>query len=128
MFHADKPSAPQNLRVTEVYKDYVVISWDAPKQDGGSPIKGYTIERADAKRRNFTSAGTVDADTFSFKVTKLYEGSEYLFSVSAENAIGQSEPAMLQEPVKARLPFGKYRGYICTCTCSPLDEYNDGLF
>jgi titin len=103
----DKPSAPQNLRVIEVNKDYVILAWDTPKHDGGSPITGYTIEKADTKRKNFTSAGTVDADCRQFKATKLIDGTEYLFKVCAENAIGLSEPAALAEPVTARLPFGE---------------------
>lgn len=76
--------------------------------DGGSPIKKYNVEKADAKRRNFAGVGNVDADTLTFKISKLYEGSEYLFKVFAENEIGQSEPATLDEPVKARLPFGEH--------------------
>ncbi len=47
---ADKPSPPRNLRVTDVSKDYISLAWDVPEFDGGSPIKGYNIEKADTKR------------------------------------------------------------------------------
>ena len=105
----DKPSSPLNLHVKEVNKEYVVLVWDTPKSDGGSPITGYTIEKADTKRNNFTSAGTVEPDSRQIKATKLIEGTEYLFRVFSENVIGLSEPATLTEPVLARLPFGKQK-------------------
>jgi len=101
----DKPSAPQNLRVKDVSPDNITLVWDEPEVDGGSKITGYTIEKADVKRRAFGSAGSTRSDTMEFQVTKLYEGNEYLFKVYAENAVGQSEPASLSEPVTAKLPF-----------------------
>ena len=84
-----------------------MISWDAPKSDGGSPITGYIVEKRDVSRTSYTKAGTVDGKTFTLKVEKLVEGKEYTFQVAAENEIGQSDWAKLDEPVIARLPFGK---------------------
>ena len=49
-FNVDKPSPPKNLRVTDVSKDYITLEWDVPESDGGSPLKGYNIEKADTKR------------------------------------------------------------------------------
>jgi titin len=102
----DKPQAPKNVHVVEVYKDYITIAWEAPDNDGGSPIKEYIVEKADTKRRSFINAGTTDQFTTKFKVTKLYEGNEYIFQVSAVNGIGQSAPAV-SEPQVAKLPFGE---------------------
>ena len=103
----DKPSPPRHLAVVEIYKDYVTVTWQVPESDGNSPITGYVVEKADAKRRTFTTSGKTDSDTLKFKVGQLYEGKEYLVRVMAENAMGQSEPVCLLEPVTARLPFGK---------------------
>ena len=100
---------PRNLAVAEVYKDYITVVWEEPENDGGSAITGYLVEKADGKRRNFTSAGSTDAQTLKMKVTKLYEGNEYLFRVIAENAIGQSEPVTMDEPITAKLPFGEFK-------------------
>ena len=40
-----------------------------------------------------------------FQISKLVEGNEYLFRISAENAIGASDWTTTNEAVKARLPF-----------------------
>jgi hypothetical protein len=103
----DKPSSPLKLRVKEVSKDYVVVAWDVPENDGGSPITGYTVEKKDVKKTSFMNAGRVDANSLEMKVNKLVEGNEYYFRVAAENAIGESDWATMDEPVKARLPFGE---------------------
>ena len=126
---SDKPSPPQNLVASEVNKDHVTLKWEVPKFDGGSKITGYVIEKADTGRRTFMTAGTTDEFTLTFKVTKLVEGNEYLFKVSAENAIGTSDPATLSDPITAKLPFGmcillvltkKYR--YCTHLCVSHDS------
>ena len=101
-----KPGAPKDLRVKEVYKDYVVLAWDAPEYDGGSPLTGYYIEKRDVTKKSFVKVENVNSSTLELKIPKLVEGKEYQFNVYAENAIGTSLPATLAEPVKARLPFG----------------------
>ena len=105
---ADRPSCPQNLRVTEVHKDYACLAWDIPESDGGSPITGYNIEKRDASKTNWMSAGNSDGKTLNFRVTRLFEGTDYHFRVTAENKIGTSEPTELDKPVTAKLPFGEY--------------------
>jgi len=104
---SDKPSAPQNLRVTAVSKDSVSLAWDEPAHDGGAPVRQYVVEKADVKRGVFSEVGDTQPDTRQLKATKLLEGNDYMFRVSAENEIGQGKPASLAEPVTAKLPFGE---------------------
>ena len=68
----DKPSAPQNLQVTNVQRDSIAISWQPPTDDGGAKITGYTVERRDAMKTSWTNAGRVDAETLNLKVSKLW--------------------------------------------------------
>ena len=103
---ADKPGAPRELQVTEQHKESIAFSWEAPESDGGAPITKYVVEKADAKRAVFAVIGETDATTRFYRATKLYEGSEYLFRVAAENAIGQGPPVTLAEPIIAKLAFG----------------------
>ena len=106
-FYPGKPSAPQTLQVVEVSKDYAVLRWEAPESTGGSDITGYTIEKHDTSKTTWSTAGTVDGGTHTFKVPRLFEGSSYLFRVSAENKIGVSEPVELTQKVTAKLPYGE---------------------
>jgi len=122
----DKPSAPQNLRVTAVNKDSVTLAWDEPDHNGGAPVKRYVVEKADVKRGVFSEAGDTDPATRQFKVGKLLEGNDYMFRVSAENEIGQGKPASLAEPVTAKLPFGKLVMQIYANICKII--YANHLF
>ena len=109
----DKPMPPRNLRATETSTDYIVIEWDVPESDGGTPITGYVIEKRDAKRREYIYIADVAANVLTFKATRLFEGYEYFFRVIAENQVGPSDPCALAKPVKAKLPFGEF------CCCKP---------
>lgn len=97
------PSAPLNLRVLEVHKDYVVISWDPPQSDKGEKILGYEIEKS-LKGGAFVNAGYVESHETRFKVTRLHEGNEYVIKVVAENRIGLGASAKT-EPTLVKLPF-----------------------
>ena len=104
---SDPPFAPRELKVMEYNVDYVTLSWTAPEHDGGSPITGYVVEKRDSMMNMWSQAAKVDKDTFTVKVTNLFEGQNYLFRVAAENQSGRGSYAELTEPVTARLPFGR---------------------
>jgi len=94
--------------VKEYWTDFITVMWDTPQSDGGSPLTGYVIEKRDISRPTWVKAGTVEADTNLFKVTNLFESVEYLVRVYAVNKVGPSrEPAQLDRPCKAKMPFGK---------------------
>ena len=111
MNSTDKPTPPLNLRVKEVYKDYIVMNWDKPNSDGGSEITGYSIEKCTARKSTYMSCGTTNASIRTFKITKLVEGNDYYVRVTAENVIGVSDPTTTGEPIRARLPFGEFNHY-----------------
>jgi len=103
---ADKPSPPRNLRVTETSKEFMVVAWEVPESDGGSPITKYKVEKRDATRTAYVQAEDVDGKTLKAKMTKLTEGNKYFFRVAAENEIGLSDWTETTEPVEAKMPFG----------------------
>jgi hypothetical protein len=104
----DKPSPPRNLHPTELYKDFITVAWEVPEDDGGRPITGYTVERRNAEKQTWIKVGQVDANTLTIKATKLTEGHQYFFRVVASNEVGISEPCTTDEPITAKLPFGKF--------------------
>uniref|UniRef100_A0A3B5QNN1 Titin n=1 Tax=Xiphophorus maculatus TaxID=8083 RepID=A0A3B5QNN1_XIPMA len=66
-----------------------MIQWRAPKDDGGTPITNYVVEKKDVKKpwepwSVVSSSGT----STKAKVTRLEKGREYIVRVRAENKIG----------------------------------------
>ncbi|KAL0628449.1 Myosin-binding protein C, cardiac-type [Plecturocebus cupreus] len=45
----DKPSPPQDLRVTEAWGLNVALEWKPPQDDGNTELWGYTVQKADKK-------------------------------------------------------------------------------
>jgi len=63
-----KPSKPNNLHVTDIWKDYMTVVWEAPQSDGGSAVTGYTLEQRDAFDVNYKFIASVDANTTQYQV------------------------------------------------------------
>lgn len=100
-----KPSGP--IAVKDLDRNSVTIEWKAPKDDGGSPVTRYVIEKRDAKRSLWSPVGKVDSDTFSCKATDLTEGADYVFRVIAENAKGAGDALEMEDTVQPRSPYGE---------------------
>ncbi|WP_083941745.1 Ig-like domain-containing protein [Sanguibacter suarezii] len=77
----DKPAAPTAPRVGDVTSQTVVLSWDAPVNNG-APITGYRLTR--------NGGQTTLCATTTCTVTGLTNGTDYTFTVSAQNAVGWS--------------------------------------
>ena len=78
------PAAPRNL--TAVGGDgQVVLSWDAPENDGGTAITDY--EYRINGRNPWISVGSTNT---TYTVTGLVNGTEYTFQVRAVNRVGKS--------------------------------------
>jgi len=104
--YADPPFAPRELKVVDYNGDRVTLSWTAPEYDGGSPILGYVVEKRDRMTDVWSHAAKVDKNTFTAKVTNLFEGQNYLFRVAAENQWRIGAYVELTQPVTAKLPHG----------------------
>lgn len=90
----DLPGPPIGpINILEVTPDYMMIQWRAPKDDGGTPITNYVVEKKDVKKpwepwSVVSSSGTVTRA----KVSRLEKGREYIVRVRAENKIGIGAP------------------------------------
>ncbi|MFW5473264.1 Ig-like domain-containing protein [Knoellia sp. CPCC 206450] len=62
------------------------VSWSAPSYDGGAPIRGYTA------RWTGGSTGSQECTASPCTIEGLTNGKDYFFTVTATNAVGESEP------------------------------------
>ena len=84
-----------------------------PKDDGGSPILHYVVEKMDLTRGTWSDAGM--STILSHDVARLTHKKEYLFRVKAVNAIGESEPLEISRSVVIKNEFGRQDGFYCFC-------------
>eukprot|EP00063_Salmo_salar_P072119 XP_014046954.1 PREDICTED: titin-like [Salmo salar] len=102
----DRPQPPEGPVVfNEVYRNYMVISWNPPLDDGGCAISNYTIEKRDTNRDLWMPVTTACTRT-TCKVPKLIEGREYIIRICAVNIHGVSNP-LLSAEIKAKDVFSK---------------------
>jgi len=100
------PERPAPPRVEDVRDRTVVLSWTAPTNNG-SPITGYTVE---------SSGSATQCATTTCTISGLTNNVEYTFTVTATNAVGDSEPSgpsavarpdvKPERPMPPRLTFG----------------------
>lgn len=111
----DQPEGP--IKISDINRDRVTLSWAPPKDDGGSKIKSYTVERREQGRSMWSKVDTVDASKTSIVATGLSQGKEYFFRIYAENDIGLSKPLESKQAVIPKSPFG-----MCETVFSPTSE------
>ena len=99
----DVPGAPESMRINNVTKDGCFVSWQPPKDDGGSDIQHYVVEKRDMETGRWTMAG--ESTSPSLRVDKLIEGHEYSFRVKAVNREGESPWLTGKESIIAKNPF-----------------------
>ncbi|KAF3843845.1 hypothetical protein F7725_002694 [Dissostichus mawsoni] len=89
----DKPGPPVNITFEDVRNTSVVLNWEPPLDDGGSEVLNYILEKKDNRNEEvgwITVSSTLKTPTHA--VTKLIEGKEYVFRVTAENRFGCGPP------------------------------------
>ena len=112
---ADKPGPPRDLHVTGAADNSVSLSWSAPKDDGGSEVTQYVVEKREALRMSWQPAATVSARTTSATIGGLDQGVMYVFRVSAVNSVGTGPPEELSRAVAAKSPHSEFEilGVLC---------------
>lgn len=69
IYIAERPDAPEPPKVDRITKDSVTLSWNVPRNDGGSKIKGYMIQMKPAKGKNWEDVNTTPVNAFVYTVS-----------------------------------------------------------
>lgn len=86
-----RPDAPERPTITDVGNATAVVSWREPPSNG-SPISGYTITAS-------PGGATTGCAQLSCPVTGLKNGTPYTFTVTATNAVDDSDASPASAPV-----------------------------
>jgi fibronectin type 3 domain-containing protein len=92
------PQAPLNLRIT-TGDGVVILTWEPPTSDGGSPVINYRIHRYTASGSETLVMGVGNVNYY--EDTDVKTGTTYTYTVTAENSVGeglQSNEADAQLP------------------------------
>uniref|UniRef100_A0A8C4S3C2 Titin n=1 Tax=Erpetoichthys calabaricus TaxID=27687 RepID=A0A8C4S3C2_ERPCA len=127
------PGPPATPCVTHATKAFMVVEWNEPVNDGGSPVIGYHLERKERSSILWTKMNRVMITDTKMKVTGIEEGLLYEYRVYAENIVGVGKCSKACEPVAARDPCdppGQPEVTNITRTCVSLSwskpEYDGG--
>lgn len=100
------PEGP--VRLEALLKNSVIISWKAPKDDGGSMITNYIVERREDKEGDEWQLVSSSITGTSCRIPNLIENAGYHFRVSAQNKYGNSEALETPAPILIKSQLGKF--------------------
>ncbi|KAM6458220.1 myosin-binding protein H isoform 3-T4 [Liasis olivaceus] len=93
----ERPGSPENLKVVDVWGFNGALEWSPPQDKGNADLKGYTVQKADMKTKQWFTVLEHYNHT-SCTVSDLIIGNSYSFRVFSENACGLSEtPAVTND-------------------------------
>ena len=84
------PEAPGVPRVDSVGDSEVVLTWDAPANNGAA-ITGYTVSASGVNQECAATTCTISG---------LTNNQEYTFTVTATNEVGESDPSVASAPAR----------------------------
>ena len=89
------PGAPRHLNVSLHDTGALDVYWEAPDNDGGSPVTGYKVQWKESADSWDTPADVSEATETgkTHTITGLTDGVEYTVRVIALNGMGESEPS-----------------------------------
>ena len=78
------------MEIVETTSSVIEIKWNPPKDDGGSAVTNYIIERQQTGQSLWMKLGDVLADRTSFRDRNVTHGKKYNYRIYAENPEGLS--------------------------------------
>ncbi|XP_055759477.1 myomesin-3 isoform X1 [Salvelinus fontinalis] len=93
------PGSPLDLKVSDVQKDYVFLTWEPPSADGAYQVEGYFVERCDIGSGQWVRCNDTIQKACHYPVRGLSDSTIYQFRVCAVNQAGVGRPSKATEPV-----------------------------
>ncbi|XP_035804872.2 immunoglobulin-like and fibronectin type III domain-containing protein 1 isoform X2 [Amphiprion ocellaris] len=98
----DRPGPPEGpVETVETTSSIIEIKWNPPKDDGGSAVTNYIIERQQVGQSLWTKLGDVSADKNSFRDRNVTHGKKYNYHIYAENPEGISDALETADSIMA---------------------------
>ncbi|MFZ9884301.1 MAG: S8 family serine peptidase, partial [Ilumatobacteraceae bacterium] len=98
------PSAPIDVRVTNIELNQIALSWSAPVSDGGSSVSDYLIEYSSNSGLAWATFADPTSTIRSTTVTGLVNATSYIFRVSAINTSGTGAASTATTAVAPGIP------------------------
>ncbi|MFM8852262.1 MAG: fibronectin type III domain-containing protein, partial [Acidimicrobiaceae bacterium] len=98
------PSAPVDVRVTNIELNQIALSWSAPVSDGGSSVSDYLIEYSSNSGLIWATFADPTSTIRSTTVTGLVNATSYIFRVSAINISGTGAASTATTAVAPGIP------------------------
>uniref|UniRef100_A0A3Q0QVV1 Titin n=1 Tax=Amphilophus citrinellus TaxID=61819 RepID=A0A3Q0QVV1_AMPCI len=108
----DVPAAPIGpVNILEVTPDSMTIEWRPPKDDGGSAVTNYIVEKRESTKETWGGVSSGSIAT-KLRITRLQRGVEYVLRIRAENKMGigaplESKPTVAEHSFMPPSPPGK---------------------
>ncbi|WKY05591.1 hypothetical protein Q1695_006081 [Nippostrongylus brasiliensis] len=87
------PGKPGKPEITDTDNDHIDIKWDPPRDNGGSPVQHYDVERKDMKTGRWVKVNTTPVHGTAFSDVRVQKGHTYEYRVVAVNKSGPGAPS-----------------------------------
>ncbi|XP_054641411.1 immunoglobulin-like and fibronectin type III domain-containing protein 1 [Dunckerocampus dactyliophorus] len=126
LFVLDRPAPPEGpVEILETTSSLIEIKWKPPKDDGGSAVTNYIIERQQQGHNRWVKLGDVSGDKTSFRDRNVTHGKKYNYRIYAENSEGLSDMLETTDSIMAGImilsgPPGAPKAVSTSKTCITL--------
>ncbi|XP_069548422.1 myomesin 1a (skelemin) isoform X1 [Brachyistius frenatus] len=99
------PGKPSGVTLLEAVKDYMVVGWTAPANNGGADVRGYFVDYRTVKGNvvgKWHEMNHQALTTTSYKAENLKENVIYQFQVRAMNMAGVSKASLASAALECK--------------------------